>query len=120
MSGEGEVLVRRRGRGEIERLVDLYRASGMGRKDFCRSHALGLSTLNCHLKQQPKKQNASGEDEIKPHRLVAVEVAAPASATKVEAPAALMVLLSNRRRVEVQRGFDEETLTKLVAVLERL
>jgi hypothetical protein len=32
MSREGEVLVRRRGRAEIERLVDLCRTSGMGEK----------------------------------------------------------------------------------------
>ena len=64
--------------------------------------------------------NASGEDEMKSHRLDAVEVAAAASATKVEAPGALIVLLSNRRRVEVRCGFDEETLTKFVAVQERL
>ena len=120
MSEDDEVLVRRRGRAEIERLVDLYRVSGIGRKEFCRSQGLGLSTLNRHLKQQPKTQNASGEDQIKPHRLVAVEVAAVASATGVESAGALTVLLSNRRRVEVQRGFDEETLAKLVAVLERL
>ena len=118
MSGEGGV--RRRGRAEIERLVDLYRASGMGRKEFCRSHGLGLSTLNRHLKQQLKMQNASGGDELKPHRLVAVEVATAASWTEVEPAGVLTVLLSNRRRVEVGCGFDEETLTKLVAVLERL
>jgi hypothetical protein len=120
MSEEEGELVRRRGRAEIERLIELYRTSGMGRKDFCRSHGLGLSTLNRHLKQQPKTQNASGEDEIKPHRLVAVEVAAVSPATDVESAGVLTVLLSNRRRVEVQRGFDEETLAQLVTVLERL
>ena len=57
---------------------------------------------------------------MKSHRLDAVEVAAAASVTKVEAPGALIVLLSNRRRVEVRCGFDEETLTKFVAVQERL
>jgi hypothetical protein len=30
------------------------------------------------------------------------------------------VLLSNRRRVEVGRGFDAATLTQLITVLERL
>jgi transposase-like protein len=116
MSGEGGV--RRRGRAEIERLVDLYRASGMGRKDFCRSHGLGLSTLNRHLKQQQTRQSVI--EDTKPHRLVAVEVATVASAKEVEAVGVLTVLLSNRRRVEVHRGFDEETLRQLVIVLERL
>jgi hypothetical protein len=120
MSEEDGVLVRRRGRAEIERLVDLYCVSGMGRKEFRRSHGLGLSTLNRHLKNQHKRQRASGEDESKPHRLVAVEVAAVSPATEIKPAGVLTVLLSNRRRVEVQRGFDEETLAQLVTVLERL
>jgi transposase-like protein len=120
MSEEDGVLVRRRGRAEIERLVDLYCVSGMGRKEFCRSHGLGLSTLNRHLKNQHKRQRASGEDESKPHRLVAVEVATVSPATEIKPAAVLTVLLSNRRRVEVQRGFDEETLAQLVTMLERL
>ena len=114
MSGEGEVLVRRRGRAEIERLVDLYRTSGMGRKEFCRSRGLGLSTLNRHLKQQTRQ---SVSEDIKPHRLVPVEVM---SAKEAEPAGALTVLLSKRRRVEVQRGFDEETLARLLTMLERL
>jgi hypothetical protein len=65
------VAVRRRGRAEIEPLAVLYGSSGMGGKEFCRSHGIGLSTLNRHL----KKQRAAGEDEFEPRRLVAVEVA---------------------------------------------
>jgi len=38
----------------------------------------------------------------------------------VEPAVTLTVLLSNRRRVEVGRGFDAETLAQLVTVLERL
>ena len=118
MSEEDGVLLRRRVRAEIEGLVELYRTSGLRRKEFCRSHGLGLSTLNRHLKQQQKKQSVA--EEIKPHRLVAVEVVAEPSIAEVEAVSVLTVLLSNRRRVEVVRGFDEETLGQLVTVLERL
>jgi len=50
-----------------------------------------------------------------------VEVAATVvSGTGVEPAVTLTVLLSNRRRVEVGRGFDAETLAQLVTVLERL
>lgn len=118
MSEEGGELVRRRGRVEIERLVEQYRTSGMGRKEFCSSHGLGLSTLNRHLKQQQKKQNVA--EDIKPHRLVAVEVATLSSMSEVEPASVLTVMLSNRRRVEIGRGFDEETLVQLLTVLERL
>jgi len=49
MSAESEVVVRRRGRTEIERLVVLYRSSGMG------SYGMALSTL----KKQQKRENAA-------------------------------------------------------------
>jgi hypothetical protein len=57
-------------------------------------------------------------EDNQPHRLVAVEVAAVSSATDDEPE--LRVLLPNRRRVEVGRGFDEETLVQLLTVLERM
>ncbi len=45
MAEEPVVGVRRRGREEIARLAALYRKSGMGRSEFCRSHGMALSTL---------------------------------------------------------------------------
>lgn len=62
----------------------------MGRKEFCSSHGLGLSALNRHLKQQQKKQSVG--EEIKPHRLVAVEVAAVSSMAAIEPVGVLTVL----------------------------
>jgi hypothetical protein len=110
MSGEFGTVVGRRGRAEIERLASLYGTSGMGQSEFCRSHGMALSTLNRHLKKQQNRQNQAGGDGVEQRRLVAVE----------EYPGALTVLLSNRRRVEVSRGFDAATLAQLVTVLERL
>ena len=121
MSGEFGVVVGRRGRAEIERLASLYGTSGMGRSEFCRSHGLGLSTLNRHLKKQQEKQVSAGSKGVEQSRLVAVELAAAVTMASVdESPVALTVLLSNRRRVEVSRGFDAATLAQLVTVLERL
>jgi hypothetical protein len=121
MSGESGVVVGRRGRAEIERLAGLYSNSGMGRSEFCRSHGMALSTLNRHLKQQQNRQSQSGSNGVGQSRLVAVELAAGVAAgSAVECPGALTVLLSNRRRVEVGRGFDAATLSQLVTVLERL
>lgn len=102
------------------RLVDLYRSSGLGRSEFCRSHGLSSSTLNRHLKK-PRKYCESGSDGVQRSRLVAVEVVTPVSVDVAkEFPSTLTVLLSNRRRVKVGRGFDAETLAQLVTVLERL
>src|ERR1017187_7095506 len=121
MSGEFGAVVGRRGRAEIERLAGLYRTSGMGRSEFCRSHGMALSTLNRHLKKQQERQVPAGSKCVEQSRLVAVELAAGvATVSAGECPGALTVLLSNRRRVEVGRGFDAATLAQLVTVLERL
>jgi hypothetical protein len=116
MVEEPGVVVRRRSRAEIARLAGLYRASEMGRSEFCRSHGISLSTLSRHLKKR------SGELRHKePSRLVPVEVAVPSLSDVSRKPASVLtVLLSKGRRVEVNCGFDGETLAELVAVLERL
>jgi hypothetical protein len=120
MSGESGA-VGRRGRAEMERLAGLYRTSGMRRIEFCRSHGLGLSTLTRYLKRQKDREGAAESKGVEPSRLVAVELAAAVATASVdECPGALTVLLSNRRRVEVGRGFDAATLAQLVTVLERL
>ena len=108
-------MVGRRGRVEIERLAGLYGTSGMGRNEFCRSHGMALSTLNRHLKKQQERQVPAGSKGVEQSRLVAVELVSAG-----ECPGALTVLLSNRRRVEVGRGFDAATLAQLVTLLERL
>ncbi len=77
---------------------------------------MALSTLNRH-----NRQNQAGSNGVEQRRLVAVEVASAVTTVSAgESPGALTVLLSNRRRVEVSRGFDAATLAQLVTVLERL
>jgi DNA-binding MarR family transcriptional regulator len=51
MAEESGVGVRRRGGQEMALLAALYRKSGMGQSEFCRSHGLALSTLARHLKR---------------------------------------------------------------------
>jgi hypothetical protein len=118
MSEEIGVSVGRRGRAEIQRLVDLYRTSGMGRIEFCRSHEMSLGTLNRNLKKQQKQSRVARMD-VEQSRLVAVELGATVSAVAAEKlSGALTVSLTNGRRVEVRRDFDGETLSRLLTVLE--
>ncbi len=121
MAEESVVGVRRRGREEIARLAALYRKSGMGRSEFCRSHGMALSTLARHLKKQSGEQRLSENTIAGESRMIAVELAAlSASAATGKQHSPLRVLLSNGRKVEVGSGFDAETLAELVSVLERL
>src|ERR1035441_10982536 len=59
MAEESGVVVRRRGRQEIAQLAALYRKSGMGQSEFCRSHGMALGTLARHLKRQSGEQRLS-------------------------------------------------------------
>ena len=121
MAEEPGVGVRRRSRQETARLASLYRKSGMGRSEFCRSHGLALSTLARHLKKQSGEQRLSANTTTGESRLIAVELAAmSASAAIGKQYSALAVLLSNGGRVEVNGGFDAATLAELINVLERL
>jgi hypothetical protein len=91
----------------------------MRRIEFCRSHGLGLSTLTRYLKRQKDREGAAASEGVAQSRLVAVELAGSSAMASVECPGVLTVLLANHRRVEVGRGFDAETLTQLVTVLDR-
>src|SRR5260370_41513738 len=106
MSGESGAVVGRRGRAEIERLAGLYRTSGMGRSEFCRSHGLGLSTLTRYLKKQHNRQSPAGSNGVEQSRLVAGALPGPgATVSSGDYPGPVTLLLSNSRRVEVGRGF---------------
>ena len=120
MSGESAVVVHRRGRAGIARVAGLYRASGLGRSAFCRRHGMGLSTLNRHLKKQ-RQQEHRDADGVGRGPLVEVELATAVSPIGTgDQPGSLTVLLSNGGRVEIGDGFNDETLLRLVAVLEQL
>jgi len=120
MSGEQGV-VAGRSRAEIARLAGLYRSSGMRRGEFCRSHGLSLSTLARHLKGRQDQPQRAGSEVGKLSELIEVELSSGATPVGVsKRPGVLTVLLSNGRRVEVDRSFDAATLGQLVAILERL
>jgi len=120
MSGETGVVVHRRGRAEIARVASSYRASGLGRSAFCRRHGMALSTLNRHLQKQFEEEARLGNDGVGRSPLVEVKVAAAVSPVCTgDRACALTLLLFNGRRVEVGDGFDDTTLRRLVAILEK-
>src|SRR5674476_1020946 len=111
MSGETGVVVHRRDRAEIARVASSYRASGLGRSEFCRRH----------LQKQFQEEVRLGNDGVVRSPLVEVKVASAVSPVCTgDRPCALTLLLFNGRRVEVGDGFDDETLRRLVAILEGL
>jgi hypothetical protein len=119
MSGDSVVKVHRRGRAEIAQLASLYPTSGLNRSEFCRRHGMAISTLNRCLSKASKREKDSEKSSAGRSSLVEVELAkAEISFSPADHPNPLTVLLPNNRRVEVNSGFDQETLVRLVAVLE--
>ena len=106
---------RRRSRAEIQELVAEYEASGLGRTAFCQQRGLSLSTLSRYRKRQ--EQTAGEATEGK--RWLAVEVAGAAAVAGDERASGLAVVLPGGRRIEIGRGFDADTLQRLLVVVER-
>ena len=102
---------RRRSRTEAEELVREFEKSGLSRKAFSVENGLSIHTLDVYRKRLSQKRGGGGVA----NRLLAVEISKPLQASGGE----LTVTLSNGRRVEVKRGFDGDTLERLMALLER-
>jgi hypothetical protein len=100
---------RHRSRAEAEQLLVAFEASGMSRVEFCRQHGLALSTLARHQRRRRQDQR----EDLGPDRWVAVEVSSPQPADR-----GLAVVLAGGRRIQVGRGFDPQTLARLVSLLE--
>jgi hypothetical protein len=105
---------RRRSRAEVEQLVGEYEASGLGRTAFSQQRGLSLSTLSRYRRRQEQTAGEGTEGE----RWLAVEVTGSAAAAGNGRSSGLAVVLSGGRRIEVGRGFDGDTLKRLLAVVE--
>ena len=106
---------RRRSRTEVERLVAEFEGSGLSRTAFCQQNRLSWSTL---VRHQRRQQRTAGET-TSGKRWLAVEVSG-ATAVAVDGGASgLAVLLRGGCRIEVGRGFDADTLKRLLDVVER-
>jgi transposase len=106
---------RRRSRAEVEQLVAEYEGSGLGRTAFCQQRGLSLSTLARYRRRQEQTAGEAADGK----RWLAVEVADRAAVAGGERASGLAVVLAGGRRIEVGRGFDADTLKRLLVVVER-
>ncbi len=111
------VVHKRRSLVEVQAVVAEFEASGLKRAAFCRQRGLAVGTLDKY------RQRVHGGRHSGSRPFVCVEVV-PAIAQDVNGiggrDGALVVELQSGRRIEVRRGFDTETLERVVTVLDRV
>ena len=101
---------RRRSREEANRLAAECEESGLSQREFSEQRGVPLKTLVRYLARYRREQRGKNQTP----RWVAVEVGA-----KRGDAAELSIVLAGGRRIEVSRGFDLETLRRVVMALEQ-
>ena len=109
-----EYVRRRRSRAEAEELVREFEASGLRRQAFCAGRGVSVAALDKYRRQVAATSHPTVRGA---GRLVAVEVMADVSASKIGS--ALWVELANGRRIGVGSGFDAAALQRLLNVLDQ-
>lgn len=110
------VVRKRRSRAEAEALVAEFEASGLGREAFCRQRGLSIAALDKYRRLVHKSLHV-GSGTLLPVEVVGSSPAR--SANSAGHVGLLVVELRSGQRVEVGRGFDAETLERLLSILDR-
>ena len=105
---------RRRSRVEVEKLVAEYEASGLTRDVFCQQRGLSVVTLDKY-RRRVQKWARSGAGPMLPVEVVL----STGSNCAARGYGVLVVESRSGRRIEVGRGFDAETLERLLTILDK-
>jgi hypothetical protein len=98
----------------VEKLVAEHEASGLTRDVFCQQRGLSVVTLDKY-RRRVQKWAQSGAGPMLP-----VEVVLPTGSNCAARGCCVLVVESrNGRRIEVGRGFDAETLERLLTILDK-
>ena len=107
---------KRRSRVEVEKLVAEYEASGLTRDVFCQQRGLSVAALDKYRRRVQKWARSGGGP------LLPVEVVlstAQGSNCAARSSGVLVVESRSGRRIEVGRGFDAETLQRLLTIVDK-
>jgi hypothetical protein len=90
-----------------KRKLQEYRKSGLSRRDFSRQNGVNKSTLDYWFARISKENNKAGLVELKPTSIPVLDHS-------------LRVVVADKYRIEVLRGFDPILLAEVVKALESL
>lgn len=108
---------KRRDRLEVEKLVAEYEASGLTRDSFCQQHGVSVATLGKY-RQRVQEWGRAGTGVMLPVEVISST--GQGSSRSARGGSALVVQSRSGRGIEVSRGFDSETLHRLLTLLDRL
>jgi hypothetical protein len=98
-----------------------FRRSGLTQAEFCRRRNISLSSFRYHFYQPHSSKPTPNDDRTsagaRNHFLPVTILPDPAPSTTASQPH-LELVLSNGRRIAVIPGFDDQTLRRLIAVVE--
>ncbi|HEY1741697.1 MAG TPA: hypothetical protein VGG18_00920 [Granulicella sp.] len=100
----------------MEKLVAEYEACGLTRDVFCQQRGLSVATLDKY-RRRVQKWARSGAGPILPVEVVLST--AQGSNCAARSCGVLVVESRSGRRIEVGRGFDAETLQRLLTILDK-
>jgi hypothetical protein len=100
----------------VAKLVAEYEASGLTRDVFCQQRGLSVAALDKY-RQRVQKWARSGAGPMLPVEVVLST--AQGSKCGARSYGVLVVESSSGRRIEVGRGFDAETLERLLTILDK-
>ena len=98
----------------MEKLVAEYDASGLTRDVFCQQRGLSVVTLDKY-RRRVQKWARSGAGPMLPVEVVV----STGSNCAARGYGVLVVESRSGRRIEVGRGFDAETLERLLTILDK-
>ena len=90
-----------------KRKLQEYRESGLSRRAFSKQHGVTKSTMDYWFARIRKGQKAKGLVEVKP---TSIAISNPT----------LNVVVANKYRIEIHRGFDPILFAEAVKTLESL
>jgi len=108
---------KRRSRVEVEKLVGEYEASGLTRDGFCQQRGLSVAALDKY-RQRVQKWARAGAGPMLPVEVVLSP--AQGSSCAARGNGGLVVESRSGRHIEVGRGFDAETLQRLLTILDKV
>ena len=100
----------------MEKLVAEHEASGLTRDVFCQQRGLSVVTLDKY-RRRVQKWARSGAGPMLPVEVVLST--AQGSSCAVRGDGGLFVESRSGRRIEVGRGFDAETLQRLLTIVDK-